>query len=107
MAPQKNPNYLHQLAMEAPLLLQEGGLAKYSNDAHETVQYLAKMIWGSKTAKGSMKNGQLHPIRVVAEHYMMYTHLWSTVGPHGQLKITRKQNSERQKVPMWLGEEKD
>ena len=83
-------------------MLQHGGLAKYSNDAHETVQYLAKMIWGSKTAKGNIKNGQKHPIIVVAEQHFMYTHLWSTVGPHEQLQITRKQNSEREHVPVWL-----
>lgn len=83
-------------------MLENGGLAKYSNDAHETVQYLAKIIWGSKTAKGNVQNGQKHPIIVVCEQHLMYTHLWSTVGPHGQLQVTRKRNSEREKVPSWL-----
>ena len=93
---------MHQLAEESTQLLENGDLAKYSNDAHETVQSLAKKICNRASARGNVQNRQKHPTQVIIEHHTMLTHLWSTVGPHGQLQITRSKSTEKEYVPVWL-----
>ena len=90
---------MHQLKVEALGLLQNGGLWKYCNDAHETLQALCKHIWMQFSARGAQ--GRQHPILVVMQRHFMKTHLCTMEqGPHHlfQLQSEQKKMAEMKKL---------
>jgi hypothetical protein len=85
-----HPNYLHELRDETALLLEMGGLWKYSNDAQETLQALCKKVWMHCWAQK-----RKHPVEVIMERHFMKTHLCvSENGPHKIFML----ESEKRKI---------
>ena len=71
----KDPNYLHELKYDSARLLEQGGLWKYSNDSHETVQNLAKNIYMLFSARGAEGNNRSDPLQIIHERHFMRTHV--------------------------------
>jgi hypothetical protein len=90
---------MHQLRDESAALLQTGGLWKYCNDAHESLQYLAKKTWMNHSARGAAN--RTHPTGVVCQRHFMMTHLCTMEdGPHclQMLKAEQRKLEEMQQL---------
>lgn len=89
------PNYLHQLQKESATLLATGGLWKYSGDAHETLQALAKDIWLGLSAKGA--SNRLPAPLIVMQRHTMKTHLCTIPeGPRRLLMLREEQRGTKE-----------
>src|SRR5688572_8109562 len=89
------PNYLHQLQKESVTLLEQGGLWKYSGDAHETLQALAKSIWMDFSARGGQN--RKHPTLIVMMRHFMKTHLCTVPeGPHRLIMLRDELRSSKE-----------
>jgi hypothetical protein len=82
-------------------LLEDGGLWKYSNDSHETVQHLAKEIWMLHSARGATGNNRANPMQIIMERHFMKTHVCTiNEGPRYlfMLKAEQKKLEEMKRI---------
>jgi hypothetical protein len=89
------PNYLHQLQKESVTLLENGGLWKYSGDAHETLQGLAKNIWMEFSARGAQN--RLPPPLIIMQRHFMKTHLCTVAeGPRRLIMLREEERNTKE-----------